>query len=607
MKCQSGNLHGVILFVALVNMLFFWSGCTVAGDIKSPYEIAKKIGDRLVRETIFSFVPAQSKSIQEGAYYIDFFNCFSTSPGSIYYAHSHIIFDSEVWEQEVLVGISHSPGELLIRIDGAEIYRKKSHTPAHVKPLDYDIVKYESVIPIIINNQTSEILIKMIPSGNNEARVYIGFINPDGRQRRDIALSPVTDLGLPQSVSFLAIGPFGALREGIDTIQPPDTADVKPRKPYDGLGGREIFWDLPRIHLISELPHPLDYADWRYFTGTFLDALDEVSRMFPELNYYEYIDEHIDFFLNNYQSIQAERSAYGLLRTPFGHYFRFSLLDDVGMQGVPFIERLYRFQKYSDIDIRETSEWNIVERIADHIMNDALRLEDGTFCRINPDSMTVWADDLFMGTVFLIRLSKLTGDDSYIEEAIKQTLLFDSYLQDIESGLYWHGWFTRNKTPSSSKWARANGWIMMAKTELLHALPDHHPSYEKIISGFRKQAEGIRKIQSKDGRWHQVLDNSETYLETSATAMFVRAFADGIGKGWLTDDVFRGSAERGWYAVTKQVRDDGMVEGIVRGTPIMFSDEEYNNHPTRLNDPRGLGAVLYAAAAMNRLYSNKSK
>jgi rhamnogalacturonyl hydrolase YesR len=98
-----------------------------------------------------------------------------------------------------------------------------------------------------------------------------------------------------------------------------------------------------------------------------------------------------------------------------------------------------------------------------------------------------------------------------------------------------------------------------------------------------------------------VLDNPDTYLETSATAMFIRAFAEGIRNGWLPAEEYVDAVRRGWDALTRQVRDDGMVEGIVRGTPIFYSDEEYDSHPVRLNDPRGLGAVLHAAVAVDRL------
>jgi rhamnogalacturonyl hydrolase YesR len=579
-----------------------FTGCASDEAIESPREHARNVADRLVEETTFGFVPVLSSGIQEGAHYIDFFDGFDASPGGIYYAHANVKFDRDPSEQPVYIGVSHSSGDLLIRINNEEVYRNRSESQVTIRGLDYDILEYETVTPVDLQDGENEVLIKMRPTGPEEARMYLGFIGSDGRHRRDVVLTPVADPGLPVPVSFLAIGPFSGGNRGIDTIHPPDTVSVSLGTPASGLDGKDVFWNFPRVHLVSQLPDPLDYADWRYFTGTFLDALDEVSRAFSGLDYYAYIDTHIEFFLDHYRRIETERKAYGLLRTPYGHFFRFSLLDDIGMQGVPIIERLGRM---NERDFGKTHEWSIVERIAGHIMHDALRLDDGTFCRINPDSMTIWADDLFMGTVFLIRLTRLTGDRKYLDEAVRQTLLFDAYLQDDYSGLYRHGWFSRTAAPSSSTWGRANGWVMMAKTELLRTLSDTHPLRPEILDGFRKQAEGIRRVQSTDGRWHQVLDNPKTYLETSATAMFVRAFAEGLINDWLTDGAFRTSAIRGWNAVARQIRDDGMVEGIVRGTPIMFADGEYDAHPPRLNDPRGLGAVLYAAAAMQRLVDHE--
>ena len=141
----------------------------------------------------------------------------------------------------------------------------------------------------------------------------------------------------------------------------------------------------------------------------------------------------------------------------------------------------------------------------------------------------------------------------------------------------------------------------MAKTELLMRMPEDHPKRGEVLEIFRRHAEGLLAVQSSDGRWHQVLDNPDTYLETSCTAMFTRAFAEGVARGWIPEEGFREGAERGWEAVARQVRPDGKVEGIVRGTPIFYSDQEYEDHGTRLNDPRGLGAVLYAASSMQRM------
>jgi len=40
------------------------------------------------------------------------------------------------------------------------------------------------------------------------------------------------------------------------------------------------------------------------------------------------------------------------------------------------------------------------------------------------------------------------------------------------------------------------------------------------------------KLQDASGLWHQILDEPGTYLESSATAMFICAFSRGLRNGW---------------------------------------------------------------------------
>ena len=142
---------------------------------------------------------------------------------------------------------------------------------------------------------------------------------------------------------------------------------------------------------------------------------------------------------------------------------------------------------------------------------------------------------------------------------------------------------------------------MMAKVEILQALPHDHEDRAAVLRTFADHAAALLKVQGMDGRWHQILDQPDTYLETSATAMFVRAFAAGVANGWLPEEPFAASAERGWAGMTAQISALGDVEGITRGTPIFFGDAQYKVHPTRTNDPRGLGAVLYATVAVDQM------
>ena len=562
-----------------------------AVDDDDPREVAARVARQLVTQTRLELVPALERARQEGTYALDFVDALGPTSGGLYYARTIIDVAPDAPTSAAL-GLSLTPGELEIRIGDDVVHRGSDGDAARITPLDYDLIRFERNVPLTLSPGKHEMLIKLAAE-SGEARLVLGFVDPgSGITVEGWSLRAP---GFEDEAGFaaLVVGPFAG---DLGSVHSPDTAGVVFGADYDGLDGRRVGWDKPRVHVVSAIPEPLAYSDWRYFTGTFLDALTAVSRTFEGLDFNGFVDRHMDFFLAHRDALARERERFGLRAGAFGHYFRFALLDDMGMQAVPLLERIRRGDGTS-------ADSALVLRVVDHIMHRALRLPDGTFARLNPDSLTVWADDLFMGTMLLTRAAGVLGRPDLIEESAKQALRFHERLLDSESGLYWHGWFARTEEPSSSKWARANGWTMLAKTELLLALPDTHPLFDEVLETFRTHAAGLVRVQSEDGRWHQVLDNPETYLETSSTAMFVRAFADGVRRGWLPERPYREAAERGWAAVARQVRSDGQVEGIVRGTPIFYSDAEYDSHSPRLNDPRGLGAVLYAAVAMQRLWT----
>lgn len=566
----------------------------------SPHEVAQRVADRLVSETKFDFKAILQHGDQEGFYVVDFFDAFGPSQNGLYYGGTLLRVDSTASDDDLsdlALGISHSAGALKIRIDDEPVFSGVRRTDGALRHLDYDLIRADTTIALHLDRGPHRMRIKFVPSGD-AAVLDLGLVRAGSDISFEHAEFSAPGLaGAPEAVRFVVIGPFDARDQGIDTEAGPDHEWLNLTVDYDGLGGRAVRWDIPRIHLIRDHPEKLDYSDWRYFSGTFLDALYSVSDVFDDLDYSDYIERHLDFFLDHRDLIAAERREYNLIESAFGHYFRASLLDDMGMQAVPFADRRLR----TGSGVPPDRDLELVKRIAEFVYSKARRLRDGTFARLNPDSLTVWADDLFMGSIILVRAAQLLDRPEYREEAVRQVELMDRHLRDPATGLYWHGWFARTGMHSSSKWGRANGWTMMAKTELLLNLDPGSRGFDSVLELFRRQAAALLAVQSADGRWHQVLDNPDTYLETSATAMFVRAFAEGIRNGWLPKEEYLEAVRRGWDALARQIRDDGTVEGIVRGTPIFYSDEAYNEHPTRLNDPRGLGAVLYAAAAVQKL------
>lgn len=575
--------------------------CSTAQEQEmTPKEFAKHVSDVIVKGTNFSFEPAIQEFEQDGVYLFDF---PSDEKGS-FYARS-VIEVEKVSENDfgIHLAVSHQAGDVEIMLNGESVYKNSSSKDWDLNHVDYGLFEFEEKIPVSITDGEHQLLVKFTPKKAGENRVHISFI------RSDNALPfPNLELRSPSGKEELEhygywwIGPLGKNVNSQKLVDPEKTEAELVAQKVKSISGNTIRWDIPKLHLVKSLPGWLTYQNWHYSGGTFLDAMRQVNDQFSGLDYSEYMEQHMAFLAENIGSIEQMRKDYGVIEGPFGHYFRASLLDDVGMQTVPYTNKLIAM-KPQDRD-KKSFGYRLTTRVVNHIMNDASRLPDGTFARFTPDTMSVWADDLFMGSIVLLKMTELTGDQKYLDEVVKQVIQFDEHLIDEPSGLYWHGWFSRNDEHSSSKWGRANGWTMMAKTELLRAMPSNHPKRAEVLEIFQRHSAGLLAVQSQDGRWNQVLDDPNTYLETSATAMFVRAFAAGINEGWLDRETYEDAAIQGWNSITRQIDENGDITGIVRGTPILFSDEEYDNWGTRRSDPRGLGALLYASVEMDKLINN---
>ena len=74
---------------------------------------------------------------------------------------------------------------------------------------------------------------------------------------------------------------------------------------------------------------------------------------------------------------------------------------------------------------------------------------------------------------------------------------------------------------------------MLTACELLDVLPEDYPQRAKVMDYFRAHVRGVTALQSGEGLWHQLLDRNDSYLETSATAIYVYCLAHAINKGWI--------------------------------------------------------------------------
>lgn len=346
------------------------------------------------------------------------------------------------------------------------------------------------------------------------------------------------------------------------------------------------------------------YGKWSYPIGVVLYGLLSASECLKDKEISDYAVSHLkqitenkayadfDMKINGLPSINRELSILGML-------------DYCGSCGNALLEA-FKYTSPPD-SFEETAE-----TVARYIENGQERLGNGMFYRGNTEVMTnymtVWADDLYMSVPFLCRYYLKTGQEKYLDDAVNQVLCFKEKLFMPDKKLMSHVFSLKYNKKTEVPWGRGNGWTAFALTELLEVLPENHKQYKNIIDFYNEFFEGIIKMQDKNGMWHQVLDDFESYSETSCTAMFTYAFARGVRRGRL-DAKFAASAIRGWEGICREATDcDGDVYGVCCGSAYSFRRDYYKYElPWIKNDTHGTGIVLLAGTELVKLSQYKNK
>lgn len=245
----------------------------------------------------------------------------------------------------------------------------------------------------------------------------------------------------------------------------------------------------------------------------------------------------------------------------------------------------------------------LIDNYMDFILNKEYRLADGTFARTRPQHNTLWLDDMFMGIppVAWYALLNEEKQQACMNEAVRQVLQFAERMWVPEKKLFRHGWVEGMQDHPAFHWGRANGWALLTMSEVLDVLPENYPGRDKILELFREHVRGLAACQSGEGLWHQLLDRNDSYLETSATAIYVYCFAHAINKGWIDSMAYGPVAQLGWHAVTTQINDLGQVENTCVGTGMAFDPAFYYYRPVNVYAAHGYGPVVWAGAEMIKM------
>jgi len=338
-----------------------------------------------------------------------------------------------------------------------------------------------------------------------------------------------------------------------------------------------------------------EFNDWSYSMGVVLAAMLQVTEVTGDTTFQDYTFKNFDFIFTHLPYFRKQAAEFGPQNLGYGRMIDMRELDHCGAIGAALIKTN---AKKPDPRYKEG-----IDLAATHILTRQLRLPDGTLARSRPVKLALWIDDAYMSIPFLAQMGKATGETKYFDDAARQVIGMSARLFNRENGLFDHSWFADMDDDARFYWGRGGGWALMAMAELLSVMPETHPDRAKVLEIFRRGARGAAETQGGTGLWHQLLDKPDSYLETSASAMFTFAIARGVNRGWLPTS-YAPVAQSGWRALEGRIRPDGQIEGICVGTTAAYDAVYYYNRPTELKAMQGYGPVLMAGAEMITMLRN---
>ena len=205
----------------------------------------------------------------------------------------------------------------------------------------------------------------------------------------------------------------------------------------------------------------------------------------------------------------------------------------------------------------------------------------------------MWIDDMFMITAVQSQAYRATGDEKYINRAAKEMVLYLDTLQK-PNGLFYHA------PDVPFFWGRGDGWMAAGMSELLRSLPENNPDRPRIMQGYKTMMASLLKYQAEDGMWRQLIDDPQSWKETSCTGMFTFAFITGVKEGWLDAATYGPAARKAWLSLIKYIQPNGDITEVCEGTNKKNDRQYYLDRKRNIGDLHGQAPVLWCANAMLR-------
>ncbi len=226
----------------------------------------------------------------------------------------------------------------------------------------------------------------------------------------------------------------------------------------------------------------------------------------------------------------------------------------------------------NEIYISLCNEW------AQWIMKDLPRTKEGGFQHITSDTLNdqeLWDDTLVMTVLFLANFGRMIKNREYIEEAKYQFLLHAKYLIDSKTGLWFHGWtFNGNHNFTEALWGRGNCWVTIAIPELLSMGLCEEGLKRFLVEALHLQVAALKQYQDEGGMWHTLIDDPDSYVESSATCGFSYGILRAAHLGYI-DASYKACAYKALESILNHITEEGIVNQVSYGTAMGRTSKQF--------------------------------
>jgi unsaturated rhamnogalacturonyl hydrolase len=338
--------------------------------------------------------------------------------------------------------------------------------------------------------------------------------------------------------------------------------------------------DSEEVDLATEIAHryidehPATEEDWNWTSGVLMFALTELYRVTGDSKVRDYYQEYMDF------------------RISAGYRLFWSDSCPPALTALALLR-----------DSEETSYRKVVDDVLEYLRT-VQRTEEGGISHYGDIYPTIWVDSLFMFGMVLNRHGELDDDAESLALMSEQLGIFREVLQD-ENGLLVHADDWSVPFDTDIYWGRGNGWVTASLADYLRILRLRGESDSVARRMFEDHVAGVLETQdAPSGMWWTVMNRpGETYLETSATALFAYGMARGYRYNFLGERELD-AAKRAVEAVKSKVVTDDRGRPYVTdisGPTEVGTFEEYANVALKDDLNYGVGAVILALIEISGL------